>query len=93
MLQAMKEEPALAAKCKDKFLIQSTTITPEKETLSLADIVSSSSPPLLARCHPFLTSGFLSCPAQRFPLRDDGIVEHQRRRHPLSKDQSHLLTT
>jgi len=38
MLQAMKEEPPLAAKCKDKFLIQSTTITPEKETLSLADI-------------------------------------------------------
>lgn len=41
MLQAMKEEPPLAAKCKDKFLIQSTTITPEKETLSLTDIVSS----------------------------------------------------
>ncbi|KAF9649397.1 VAMP-associated protein [Thelephora ganbajun] len=38
MLQAMKEEPPLAAKCKDKFLIQSTTITPEKETLSLNDI-------------------------------------------------------
>ena len=53
MLQAMKEEPPLAAKCKDKFLIQSTTITPEKETLSLGDIVSS---PvllrLLAKCHP-----------------------------------------
>ena len=39
MLQAMKEEPPLALKCKDKFLIQSTTITPEKETLSLSDIV------------------------------------------------------
>lgn len=51
MLQAMKEEPPLAAKCKDKFLIQSTTITPEKETLSLADIVSSSSLPFLAICH------------------------------------------
>jgi vesicle-associated membrane protein-associated protein A len=51
MLQAMKEEPPLAAKCKDKFLIQSTTITPEKETLSLADIVSSSSLPLFASCH------------------------------------------
>ena len=51
MLQAMKEEPPLAAKCKDKFLIQSTTITPEKETLSLSDIVSSSSLPLLPRCH------------------------------------------
>ena len=58
MLQAMKEEPPLAAKCKDKFLIQSTTITPEKETLSLADIVSSSSFLLLAGCHLFLTSEF-----------------------------------
>ena len=73
MLQAMKEEPPLAAKCKDKFLIQSTTITPEKETLSLNDIVSSSSLPLLASCH-------LNFPlrlGQRFRLRDDDIVEHQ----------------
>jgi hypothetical protein len=38
MLQPMKEEPALAAKCKDKFLIQSTLITPEKETRELQDI-------------------------------------------------------
>jgi len=79
MLQAMKEEPALAAKCKDKFLIQSTTITPEKETLSLADIVSHSSLPLLARCHPFLTPEFLPRPVQRSRLRDDDTVEHQRR--------------
>jgi len=40
MLQAMKEEPPLNAKCKDKFLIQSTIITPEKETLPLQDIWS-----------------------------------------------------
>ena len=39
MLQAMKEEPPLGAKCKDKFLIQSTIITHEKETLPLQDIV------------------------------------------------------
>ncbi|KII86753.1 hypothetical protein PLICRDRAFT_55663 [Plicaturopsis crispa FD-325 SS-3] len=38
MLQAMKEEPPLSAKCKDKFLIQSTIITSEKETLPLHDI-------------------------------------------------------
>lgn len=38
MLQPMKEEPALSAKCKDKFLIQSTIITPEKETRDLQDI-------------------------------------------------------
>ena len=79
MLQAMKEEPPLAAKCKDKFLIQSTTITPEKETLSLADIVSSSSLPFLAGCRLFLTPEFLPRLAQRFHLRDDDIVEHQRR--------------
>lgn len=39
MLQAMKEEPPLPAKCKDKFLIQSTAITPERESMSLQDIV------------------------------------------------------
>ena len=42
-LQAMKEEPPLNAKCKDKFLIQSTNITPDKEQLPLADIVSHTS--------------------------------------------------
>ncbi|KAF5369351.1 hypothetical protein D9758_002761 [Tetrapyrgos nigripes] len=40
MLQAMKEEPPLSAKCKDKFLIQSTLITPEKEAKSLQEIWS-----------------------------------------------------
>ncbi|KZT73922.1 VAMP-associated protein [Daedalea quercina L-15889] len=38
MLQAMKEEPPLNVKCKDKFLIQSTIITPEKETMPLQDL-------------------------------------------------------
>ncbi|KAG6837190.1 hypothetical protein H0H93_013417 [Arthromyces matolae] len=38
MLQALKDEPALNFKCKDKFLIQSTLITPEKETMNLSDI-------------------------------------------------------
>jgi len=38
MLQAMKEEPPLSTKCRDKFLIQSTTITSEKATLPLHDI-------------------------------------------------------
>ncbi|PBK97584.1 VAMP-associated protein [Armillaria gallica] len=40
MLQAMKEDPPLNAKCKDKFLIQSTLITPEKESKALHDILS-----------------------------------------------------
>lgn len=73
MLQAMREEPPLAAKCKDKFLIQTTTITPEKETLSLSDIVSFGSLLLLANC----LLNFLAL-AQRFHLRDDDIVEHYR---------------
>jgi hypothetical protein len=38
MLQPMKEEPPLSSKCKDKFLIQSTLITPDKETKDLQDI-------------------------------------------------------
>ncbi|KAG9315775.1 PapD-like protein [Chiua virens] len=38
MLQPMKDEPLLSVKCKDKFLIQSTLITPEKETKDLQDI-------------------------------------------------------
>jgi hypothetical protein len=41
MLQALKEEPPLNAKCKDKFLIQSTVITPDKETMTLQEIVRS----------------------------------------------------
>ena len=31
MLQALKEDPLLNTKCKDKFLILSIIITPEKE--------------------------------------------------------------
>jgi vesicle-associated membrane protein-associated protein A len=39
MLQAMKEEPPLNAKCKDKFLIQSMLIPPEKAAVPLHDLV------------------------------------------------------
>jgi len=38
MLQAMKEEPPLNAKCKDKFLIQTMLIPPEKSALPLHDL-------------------------------------------------------
>ncbi|KAI5117452.1 hypothetical protein M0805_005829 [Coniferiporia weirii] len=38
LLQAMKEEPPIGAKCKDKFLVQSTLITPEKEAMPLHDL-------------------------------------------------------
>lgn len=48
---AMEEEPPLGAKCKDKFMIQSITITPEKKALSLSDLVSNKPLPVLAACH------------------------------------------
>ncbi|KAI0304278.1 VAMP-associated protein [Multifurca ochricompacta] len=38
MLQAMKEEPPLNSKCKDKFLIQSMLIPPERASLPLHDL-------------------------------------------------------
>ncbi|KAF8139544.1 PapD-like protein [Mycena galopus ATCC 62051] len=41
MSQPLKDEPPLNAKCKDKFLIQSTLITPGKEAMSLTDIWAS----------------------------------------------------
>lgn len=53
----MKEEPPLSAKCKDKFLIQSTIITPEKETKDLQDIVRTRHSPSYLCSDPFLTSG------------------------------------
>ena len=53
MLLAMEEEPPLAAKCKDKFMVQSITITPEKKNLPLSDIVSNQTPPFLTLRHYF----------------------------------------
>ncbi|GAA93790.1 uncharacterized protein L969DRAFT_43860 [Mixia osmundae IAM 14324] len=40
LLQPMKEDPAPGAKCKDKFLVQSAIVTPDKETQALADLWS-----------------------------------------------------
>ena len=39
LLQAMKDDPPLDAKCKDKFLVQSIAITPERESGSVQSIV------------------------------------------------------
>ena len=55
MLQAMKEEPPLNAKCKDKFLIQTMLIPEEKATLPLHDLVRL----LLRKLTCYLTRGFL----------------------------------
>lgn len=37
LLQPLKEEPPMQTKCRDKFLIQSAVITPDKETVPIAD--------------------------------------------------------
>ncbi|KAI3549015.1 MSP domain-containing protein [Colletotrichum paranaense] len=39
LLQAMKAEPALDTKCRDKFLVQSVSITADKEFASIANIL------------------------------------------------------
>lgn len=35
----MKEDPEPGAKCRDKFLVQSVGITPERESRSLPELV------------------------------------------------------
>lgn len=39
LLQAMKQDPPLDAKCRDKFLVQSAPISPEKEFASIANVL------------------------------------------------------
>jgi hypothetical protein len=40
----MKQEPPLDAKCRDKFLVQSVIITPDKEFSNVTQIVGFQSP-------------------------------------------------
>lgn len=40
LLQPMKEDPAPGAKCRDKFLVQSVVVTPDREANTLAELVS-----------------------------------------------------
>ncbi|GAA5900920.1 hypothetical protein JCM8208_007565 [Rhodotorula glutinis] len=40
LLQPMKEDPAPGARCRDKFLVQSVAITPEREDVALAELWS-----------------------------------------------------
>lgn len=40
LLQAMKNEPPLDARCRDKFLVQSVALTADKEFTNIAQIVS-----------------------------------------------------
>jgi hypothetical protein len=39
LLQAMKEEPASDAKCKDKFLVQTVSVTRDMEFANVTSIV------------------------------------------------------
>jgi cobalamin biosynthesis Mg chelatase CobN len=41
LLQAMKAEPPADAKCRDKFLVQSVAITPDKEFSSISQVLDS----------------------------------------------------
>ncbi|PKS07760.1 hypothetical protein jhhlp_006368 [Lomentospora prolificans] len=41
LLQAMKADPPLDAKCRDKFLVQSVVITPDKEFTTVATVLDS----------------------------------------------------
>ncbi|KAJ7095810.1 PapD-like protein [Mycena belliarum] len=41
MLQPLKDEPPLNAKCKDKFLVQTALITPGKEATPVQDLLAS----------------------------------------------------
>lgn len=40
LLQAMKEDPPLDARCRDKFLVQSVPISPDQDIGNIAAIVS-----------------------------------------------------
>ena len=44
----MREDPPLDARCRDKFLVQSVSITPDKESSNIATIVSHLYSPLLS---------------------------------------------
>jgi len=44
LLQAMKQEPPLDAKCRDKFLVQSVAVTSDKEFTNINEIVGA--PPI-----------------------------------------------
>ena len=46
LLQPMKEDPEPGAKCRDKFLVQSIIITPERESTAFPELVCTFSNPL-----------------------------------------------
>ncbi|KZT11906.1 VAMP-associated protein [Laetiporus sulphureus 93-53] len=73
MLQAMKEEPPLNIKCKDKFLIQSTTITHDKETMPVQDIWNENSEEVHSQK---IRVAYLPPEGQTVPEEDEGPASH-----------------
>lgn len=53
LLQAMKQEPPADAKCRDKFLVQSVTITGDKDFTNVQQIVGHSSQPAVKKTIPY----------------------------------------
>jgi len=51
----MKADPPLDTRCRDKFLVQSAPITPEKEFASIAAVVSVAGSKPRTRCTALLT--------------------------------------
>jgi hypothetical protein len=77
MLQALKEDPPLNTKCKDKFLIQSTIITPEKEALPVHAIWSSPDAADEGKVHQQkLRVTYLPAEGQTLEEEDENLVDH-----------------
>ncbi|PVF98466.1 hypothetical protein CPB86DRAFT_732978 [Serendipita vermifera] len=73
----MKEDPPLSFKCKDKFLVQSTIITPEKENLPPNDLWTSTPGDEATRVHQQKLK-VVYLPAQgTVPEEDEGDQAHQ----------------
>ncbi|KAF5311610.1 hypothetical protein D9611_009401 [Ephemerocybe angulata] len=92
MLQALKEEPPLNAKCKDKFLIQSTVITPDKETMSLQEIWATTDTNEEGRVHQQkLRVTYL--PAEGQTLEEEDETAHANMTSIISQSDSHNYDT
>ena len=71
LLQAMKEDPPLDAKCRDKFLVQTTAITADKEFNNVQTLVFSAYPSisrfreLIVICSGHMSSKRTSRPSTR----------------------------
>ncbi|KAK7469295.1 phosphatidylinositol-binding protein scs2 [Stygiomarasmius scandens] len=96
MLQALKEEPPLTAKCKDKFLIQSTVITPEKESKSLQEIwaVPEGATDDTNKVHQQkLRVVYLPPEGERLDEEDEGTIQQQSSMNGVEKDAAPIQSS